>query len=33
MTKFKKYRGIDNRYWAVPIKYCSETQSGKKISY
>lgn len=33
MAKFKKYRGVDNRYWTVPIKYCSEIPNSKKISY
>lgn len=33
MNKFGKYRSVDNRYWAVPIKYCPEIENSKTYSY
>lgn len=33
MTKFGKHRSVDDRYWVVPIKYCSEVPNSRKVSY
>lgn len=32
MNKFGKYRSVDNRYWAVPIKYCPEIENSYETS-
>lgn len=33
MNKFSKNRSVNDRYWAIPIKYCTEVPASRCKSF